>query len=465
MAPLNYLRLLFAFAARRNPVLWGGMSLSIASVLLELIAMSALMPLAIVAAGSGSAEGLFFVRFAHHLGISTDGRSLLLIFVGLFSARVITQFASQALTVYVGKRLLLQLTHQAFSALVRHVPLKKLESNSIGYYITLAGDEANRASNLVVLVNQFVASALLGALYFFAILSYSVWVGVGVIAFLSVSLLSLIEAFRISHRLGHRQVEESQIANTIFLDALNGLRSVRSFSAEDYVAEKYRIGIRQYMRTTALIEIISLSARSGPALFLLACVGVVAAIPATSSRLELDLPFLVTIIILLMRFFPIAGQTLNIALRVISDARSGRDVTHLIEEYRDSPRDAGGSRRLGKIDMIDVVDLGFRHAAEKPVLQGLELSLKKGRSYALAGLSGSGKSTFLDLLLGFFGPDEGKILINGEAIDRFTSSELRQKILLVAQEATIFNDTLANNLKMGLEVSEEDIEGLFQPLE
>ncbi len=278
------------------------------------------------------------------------------------------------------------------------------------------------------------------------------------IAFLSVSLLSLIEAFRISHRLGHRQVEESQIANTIFLDALNGLRSVRSFSAEDYVAEKYRIGIRQYMRTTALIEIISLSARSGPALFLLACVGVVAAIPATSSRLELDLPFLVTIIILLMRFFPIAGQTLNIALRVISDARSGRDVTHLIEEYRDSPRDAGGSRRLGKIDMIDVVDLGFRHAAEKPVLQGLELSLKKGRSYALAGLSGSGKSTFLDLLLGFFGPDEGKILINGEAIDRFTSSELRQKILLVAQEATIFNDTLANNLKMGLEVSEEDIE-------
>jgi ABC-type multidrug transport system fused ATPase/permease subunit len=456
VAPLNYLRLLFGFAVRRNRLLWLSVMLSIVSVLIELAAMSALMPLATAAAG-GSTEATLFVRVTRQLGLSTDGRTLLLVFVGLFSARVITQFVSQSLTIYVGKRLLLQLTHQAFSALVRHVPLKQIEGNSIGYYITLAGDEANRASNLVVLVSQFVSSALLGGLYFLAIISYSPWIGVGVIVFLFISLLSLLEAFRVSHRLGHRQIEESQAANTIFLDALNGLRSVRSFSAEDYVAEKYRLGIRQYMRTLALIDIISLSARSGPALFLLGCVGVVGLVPAIGHSIELDLPFLVTIIILLMRFFPIAGQTLNIALRVISDARAGRDVTHLIEEYREPKQKLEHGLELTRIENIEAVDLGFRHVLDKPVLHELNLSLQRGRSYALVGLSGSGKSTFLDLLLGFFCSDAGKILINGAMIEKVEQTELRRKILLVAQDTTIFNDTLTNNLKMGIDASDEEI--------
>jgi ABC-type multidrug transport system fused ATPase/permease subunit len=122
----------------------------------------------------------------------------------------------------------------------------------------------------------------------------------------------------------------------------------------------------------------------------------------------------------------------------------------------------GASRGLAKVDAIDAVDLGFRHVPEKPVLHALALSLVRGRSYALAGLSGSGKSTFLDLLLGFFGPDQGKILINGVAIEQFTQSELRKKILLVAQDTTIFNDTLANNLKMGVEIPENEIERACQ---
>src|SRR5262249_31580892 len=155
-------------------------------------------------------------------------------------------------------------------------------------------------------------------------------IALAVLAFLAVTFLTLFESFRVSHRLGVRQVEQSQSAGSLFLDALNGLRSVRSFSAEGYVVQSYYDQMRAYVRTLALIDAVALVARLGPALFLLVLVGIFSVWPAARAQFSLDLPFLVTMIILLMRFFPIVGQGLNLALRVIADARAGRDVTQII---------------------------------------------------------------------------------------------------------------------------------------
>jgi ABC-type bacteriocin/lantibiotic exporter with double-glycine peptidase domain len=420
--------------------------------------MSVLMPLASAASGDSPPTSAFAVRFLEDLGIRSEGRSLLLLFVILFAARILTQFLSQGLVIYTGRRLLLQLTSRAFSALVRSVPIKELEERSIGYYISLAGDEANRASNLIVTAGQFVSTLLLGALYFFAIVSYSRLVALSVLVFLLVSFLLLANAFRASHRLGIRQIEQSQSANSMFLDALNSLRSVRSFSAENYVTNSYHNQIRSYMRTLALIDIISLSARLGPALLLFAVGAFVALLPSVSSRFNLDLPFLVTIVILLLRFFPIAGQTLNLSLRIIADSRAGRDVTRIISEYRALPQSSFGKKVTATIEQIEARHVDFSHLDGKPVLKDLSVVLSKGKSYAIIGRSGSGKSTFLDLLLGFYTPDKGSISINGIDISELNKSEIRHRILLVSQDAAIFNDTVANNLKLGMDVTQNELE-------
>jgi len=340
--------------------------------------------------------------------LPADGRSLLLLFVSLFAARVITQFVSQGLTIYLGRRLLVQLTSQAFSVLVRQIPIKELESRTIGYYISLAGDEANRASNLIVAISQFVSLSLLGALYFLAIVSYSRILAVGVLGFLAITFLSLMEAFRESHRLGFRQAEQSQAANTTFLDSLNGLRSVRSFSAESYVTARYYGQILDYMRTLALVDIISLASRLGPVLVLLACVALLTIWPVTKIEASVDLAFIATVVILLMRFFPIVGQALNLALRVVSDARAGRDVTQIIRQHQDAnERDLPNKSRMPSIDSIDAIEVEFSHLDGQPVLRRMNASFVKARSYAIVGFSGSGKSTFLDLILGFYFPDCG----------------------------------------------------------
>lgn len=459
MIHLLYLRSLFKFAFKNNSLLYLSLFLSVASVCLELAAMTALLPLASLSSGQPTVPDGVLVRLLGKLHLATDGRSILLAFVTLFAARVLTQFASQGLTIYLGKRILLQLTSRAFSALIRNVPIKELESRSIGYYLSLAGDEAARASNLVIFVSQFVSTALLGALYFLAIVSYSKTVAVAVVVFLFVTFVALFESFRISHRLGIRQIEQSQVVNSFFVDAVNSLRSVRSYSAETYIVGSYFNQMLAYMRTLALIDIVSMSARLGPVLFLFLCVAVAAILPGTARELPLDLPFVATIVILLLRFFPIVGQALNLALRVIADARAGRDVTKIIDEYQQDPAFSRQTQRIpGAIERIEATGVYFEHLDGKPVLQGFNVTLSRGKSYAFVGASGSGKSTFLDLLLGFHSPAGGNILVNGVPLCRIEPADLRKKVVLVMQDAAIFNDTVANNLRLGLEVSQDEIE-------
>lgn len=455
---LQYLRALFGFAFRNNPLLSVSLVLSVVSVFLELAAMASLMPLASIVAGGSAPADAMVVRALRFAGVDPTGEKILLFFLVLFASRILTQLISQTLTIYLGRRMLLQLTSRAFSALIFDVPVKTLEQKSIGYFIGLAGDEASRASNLIVVITQFLATALLAALYFAAIVSYSVVVAVAVLAFLAVTFLALFESFRVSHRLGVRQVEQSQSAGSLFLDALNGLRSVRSFSAEQYVTQSYYDQMRAYVRTLAIIDAVSLFARLGPALFLLASVAVLSAWPAARASFSLDLPFLVTMIILLMRFFPIVGQGLNLALRVIADARAGRDVTQIIGEYQGRSRVGASRSRAVAIERIEAAGVHFQHLDGKPVLQDFSARFVKGRSYALVGVSGSGKSTFLDLLLGFFSPAKGTILVNGLPSDERSQGDLRGKIILVAQDAAIFNDTMENNLRLGIAAPLDEVE-------
>jgi ABC-type bacteriocin/lantibiotic exporter with double-glycine peptidase domain len=110
------------------------------------------------------------------------------------------------------------------------------------------------------------------------------------------------------------------------------------------------------------------------------------------------------------------------------------------------------------VETIDAIDVDFAHLDGQPVLSRMNASFVRTRSYAIVGFSGSGKSTFLDLILGFYSPDRGAILVNGIEPARTELAGLRQKILLVSQDTAIFTDTVANNLKLGFDASQLEVE-------
>lgn len=105
---------------------------------------------------------------------------------------------------------------------------------------------------------------------------------------------------------------------------------------------------------------------------------------------------------------------------------------------------------------FDAVTFGY--ISDKPVLKELSLTIPKGKTVALVGLSGSGKSTMADLLPRFFDPDQGAVRIDGVDIREFRVTDLRSLIGYVNQEAILFNDTVAANISLSKpNATEEEI--------
>jgi subfamily B ATP-binding cassette protein MsbA len=86
---------------------------------------------------------------------------------------------------------------------------------------------------------------------------------------------------------------------------------------------------------------------------------------------------------------------------------------------------------------------------EKPVLHGINLTVKPGQLVALVGASGSGKTTLANLLLRFYDPTKGSITIGGVDLRDVTTRDLRNQIAVVAQENILFNDTIRRNIELG----------------
>lgn len=108
-------------------------------------------------------------------------------------------------------------------------------------------------------------------------------------------------------------------------------------------------------------------------------------------------------------------------------------------------------------ESIEYKNVSFAYEREF-VLKNINLKIEKGKTIALVGPSGGGKSTFADLVPRFYDPTEGEILLDGVAITDYEIESLRKQMGVVTQESILFNDTIFNNIAFGMkDVSEEAV--------
>ncbi|KAF3338929.1 ABC transporter B family member 25 [Carex littledalei] len=107
---------------------------------------------------------------------------------------------------------------------------------------------------------------------------------------------------------------------------------------------------------------------------------------------------------------------------------------------------------------IEFDNVHFGYLSERKVLAGVSFSVPTGKSVAIVGTSGSGKSTIIRLLFRFFDADSGAISIDGQRIKDVTLESLRKCIGVVPQDTVLFNDTIFNNIQYGrLSATEEEV--------
>ena len=107
--------------------------------------------------------------------------------------------------------------------------------------------------------------------------------------------------------------------------------------------------------------------------------------------------------------------------------------------------------------LLDHVSFGYQ--SDKMVLNDVSLQAKAGQMTALVGVSGSGKSSVLNLLLRFWSPQQGRVLIDGQDIEHVTSDSLYNSISLVSQDVFLFEGSIADNIRRGKpEATQSEIE-------
>ena len=107
---------------------------------------------------------------------------------------------------------------------------------------------------------------------------------------------------------------------------------------------------------------------------------------------------------------------------------------------------------------IEFRNVSFSYVEGKPVLKDISFKVGKGESFAIAGPTGCGKTTLINLLMRYYEPDSGDILINGKSIKDIPRSELRHYIGFVTQDTWLADDTVMENIRFsGPHITDEQV--------
>lgn len=124
-------------------------------------------------------------------------------------------------------------------------------------------------------------------------------------------------------------------------------------------------------------------------------------------------------------------------------------VFDVLDTHPSIPEPAGGVVLKEFRDCIRFEKVNLRYDRNRPALRHINLTIPAGTVCALVGPSGSGKTSLVNLLLRFYDPSRGRVLIDGHDLRNVQTASLRRLVALVTQETILFADTVANNIAYG----------------
>jgi len=237
-------------------------------------------------------------------------------------------------------------------------------------------------------------------------------------------------------------------------ERLEGVRIVKACNMETAESARFEQEGRNLTRAQTHIELVD--AATNPALELLAVVAVAAFILYGGSRVfggQLEPHLFFAAVVCMGGMFDPVRKLGNVNNRLQAAEVSARRLFELIDLPVEGSA-AGESREAVRLppfrEAIEFEDVWFAYpGSPRPVLQEINLRVKKGEVVALVGPNGSGKTTLVSLLLRFFEPTRGRVLIDGHDVREISLDSLRAQIGLVTQEAIVFSGTLRENIAYG----------------
>lgn len=300
---------------------------------------------------------------------------------------------------------------------------------------------------------RIVADVFLHPLQFIALFSYLLYIDwlLTLICLIAAPIIGLIlKSISKSMRKYIPQERDAMehITSTI-KEGLDGVRTIQSFNLEDEVANKLKREGRKYLDIRKIV--FKRQEASGPATEFIAASLIAAIFVYQSIQIangHSTVGDLIAFITCLLGLSPSIKKIQESYIRLQEVAISAGRIFAIIDDPSEVPQIENPQPFPTSWDKIRYKGVSFSYD-QQPILKNVDLEIKRGEVVALVGMSGSGKSTIVNLLERFFDPSEGTIKVGETSIHDMSLKDLRKNVALVSQDVFLFSDTVENNIWAG----------------
>jgi ATP-binding cassette subfamily B multidrug efflux pump len=434
-----------------------------------------LLALSLMLVSSAAAvAGPYLVKVAIDEGISTGSlavlRQTVLLYLGIAIIQWISTFLRVNLMAQVGQSIIYDLRARLFEHL-QELSLSFFSHYSVGRVIT-------RVINDVGVLREFITWAMLAvardlfALVGIVIVMVNMNLRLSLLTFTVLPIMFLATTiFKKYARENYRQVRAAiSWVNSVLAENINGVRVVQAFSRENLNYQIFHdqinknnldVNLQAARIASAFPAVINFLGAAASALVV--WIGGMLVINSTPGAADAITPgVLVAFILYINRFFdPI--RDLSRRYDSFQSTMAGSERIFALLDAPVEVQDSSDAREMSEIVgevVFERVSFHYQDTEPSdPVLYDVNLRIPAGKTIALVGETGAGKSTLIKLIARFHDPSEGRVLIDGYDLRHMTQSSLRRQMGIVLQDPFLFNGTVAENIRFGrLDASDGEVQ-------
>ena len=392
--------------------------------------------------------------------VQSDSHSTTLLHLGLL---ILFLFILKNLTKYLGNNVNVRLG-EGISKSIRDQLFKKMMSLSMDYFNrSKVGDNISFITNSVATMNGAVSPLFLTvfrqpieiALFLAVLFSYSPFLTMIAFSTSIGSLLIIKLSTKAIKMYASRMLFSMHALTSLIQEMISGIRLVKTTASEDKATNQFEQETQRYVKASVknqkLVDLV-------PVLNEILAISALCAVLYVGGNQvydkELKPQELMTFLFALFSIMSPIAQLTNTPAVIQKGIVAAETVFDIIDQQ---PTVKNGNTSIHSFtSSISVDNLHFSYDGNHEVLHDIHLSIDKGKTIALVGQSGSGKSTMSDLIVRLYDPNKGSICIDGINIKEFSIEEYRQLFGIVSQDSFLFNDTIAENICFGKNIISED---------
>lgn len=371
------------------------------------------------------------------------------------------EYLNKYLLAWVGNKMLFHIRSDVFRSILRQSPAFFSHSKAGELMQTVFNQSRVAQTNAVQLV-QLITNRPLTIVTILVVLFAKDWFFTLMsLVIFPLCLAPILTIGRKVRKAGSREEKEVGAMMTTMHESFTGIRLVKGYAREEYEVERFdRANAKMcsnMLKWTRAMELI------GPIVESVASLGIAAGLVYFWMQGR-DASELIILVMALSKIYPPAKELSKVNLLMQKTVFAVNKVTHLLDRKADI-QDAPDARPLPRVKGgVTFENVCFAYEKvdgtkiDKAAINGVTLNLAPGKFYALVGPSGAGKSTLFSLLLRFYDPDSGRVLMDGVDIRNVTQDSVRGNIGLVSQDTFLFHDTIRENIRYGrLDATEDEI--------